>query len=126
MISWTSRKQSFLVESSSQVGYIATSMGTKEDIWLRKLIVELFGKPLKPTTILCANQSCIKLSENPVFHDPSKHIEIPFHYVRDMVEGEAIQLGYINTSDQTADILTKPLSRIKVEHFRKKLGMVEM
>ena len=86
----------------------------------------LFGKPLKPTIILCGNQSCIKLSENQMFHDRSKHIEIPFHYVRDMVEREAIQSEYINTSDQTANILTNPLSKVKVEHFRKKLGMVEM
>ena len=56
------------------------------------MIVGLFGKPLLPTTILCDNRSYIKLSENPVFHDRSKHIEIHFHYIRDMVEREAIQL----------------------------------
>ena len=101
-------------------------MGAREAVWLRKLLVGLFGEPLNPTIIHCDNQSCIKLSVNPVFHDRSKHIEIPYHYVRDMVERKVIQLEYVSTNDQTADILTKPLSRIKVEHFRKKLGMVEM
>ena len=61
-----------------------------------------------------------------MYPDWSKLIEIPFHYVRNMVEREAIQLEYINTSDQTAEILTKPLSRVKMEHFGKKLGMIEM
>ena len=60
---------------------------------------------------------------NPIFNDRSKHIEIPYHYVRDMVERKAIQLEYICTNDQTIDILTKPLSKVKVEH---KLGMVEI
>ena len=90
------------------------------------MLSNLFGEPMKPTTIHCDNQSCIKLSMNLVFHDRSKHIEIPYHYVRDMVERRAIQLEYINTSDQITDILTKALPKVKVGHFRKKLGMVEM
>ena len=63
---------------------------------------------------------------NLVFHDRSKHIEIPYHYERDMVERRANQLEYINTGDQTADLLTKALPKVKVDHFKKKLGMVEM
>ena len=87
-------------------------------MWLRKLLVNLFDEPPKPTIIHCDNQSCIKLSVNPVFHDRSKHIEIPYHYVRDMVERRAIQLEYINTSDQTIDILTKPrLLRLSLNLF---------
>ena len=62
---------------------------------------------------------------NLVFHDRSKHIEIPYHYVRDMVERRVIQLEY-NTGDQTVDILTKALPKVKVDHFRKKLGLIEM
>ena len=81
---------------------------------------------MKPTTIHYENQSFIKLSVNPVVHDRSKHIEIPYHYVRDMVERRAIQLEYINTSDQTTNILTKGLPKVKVDHFKKKLGLIEM
>lgn len=101
-------------------------MGGREAVWLRKLIVGLFGEPLKPTNIYCDNQSCIKLSVNHIFHYRSKHIEMPYHYVRDMVEMKAIQLEYISTCDQTSNILTKPLSGVKGEHFKNKLGMVEM
>ena len=81
---------------------------------------------MKLATINCDNQSCIKLSMNLEFHDRFKHIEIHYHYVRDMVERRAIELEYINTGDQIANILTKALPKVKVDHFKKKLGLVEM
>jgi hypothetical protein len=65
--------------------YIAVCMVVREAVWLRKLLVGLFGKMLDPTVIHCDNQSCVKLSENPVSHDSSKHVEIKSHYIRDMV-----------------------------------------
>lgn len=94
-------------------------------MWLRKLLVGLFGQSLEPTIVHCDNQSRVKLSVNLVFHDRTKHVEIKYHYVRDMVERNAIQLRYISTDEQMTDILTKPLSKIKFVYFRDKLGMVE-
>ena len=105
MISQFSRKQSLVVESSTEVEYIAASMGAREVVWLRKILFGLFGKPLPPTTIYCDNQSCIKLYLNLVFHNISKHIEIPYHYVRDMVEKDVIKFEYISTEDQIAETL---------------------
>jgi hypothetical protein len=67
----------------------------------------------------------MKLSENPVFHDKSKHIDIKYHYVRDMVQKGAVRLQYIATDEQVADVLTKPLSRVKFEYFRDKLGVIQ-
>ena len=77
------------------------------------------------TVIHCDNQSCIKMSENPVDHDRSKHIDTRYHYIRDMVQKGAVQLQYLSTDEQIADILTKPLTRVKFEYFRAKLGVVE-
>jgi hypothetical protein len=74
--------------------------------------------------ILCDNQSCIKMTENPVFHDRSKHIEIRCHFIRDMVQRGALKLQYISTDEQVANVMTKPLSHVKFEHFRDKLGIV--
>jgi len=65
------------------------------------------------------------LSENPVDHEKSKHINIKYHYIRDMVQKGAVKLQYISTDEQTSDILTKPLSKVKFEYFRDKLGVVE-
>jgi hypothetical protein len=59
-----------------------------------------------------------------VFHDESKHIEIRYHYIRDMVQRGAIKLQYVSTDGHVADVLTKPLSRVKFEHFQDKLGIV--
>jgi hypothetical protein len=67
--------------------------------------------------ILCDNQSYIKMTENPVFHDKSKHIEIQYHYICDMVQTEAINLQYVSTDEQVVDLLTKPLSRVKLSTF---------
>jgi hypothetical protein len=62
--------------------------------------------------------------ENLVFHEKSKHIEIWYHYIHDMVQRGVVKLQYVVTNEQVADVLTKPLSRVKVEFFRDKLGVV--
>jgi hypothetical protein len=68
----------------------------------------------------------LKLLENPVFHDRLKHIKIKYHYIRDMVQRRALRLQYVTTEEQVVDVLTKPLSRTKFEHFRDKLGVVPL
>jgi hypothetical protein len=101
------------------------SMAACEAIWLQKLLVSLFGQELEPTIIHCDNQSGIKLSENPVFHDRSKHIDIWYHFIRDCVQRGAIQLQYVPTNEQVADILTKALMKGKFVYFEDKMGIVE-
>jgi hypothetical protein len=60
--------------STTEAEYVALSVAVREAVWLCKLLVDLFGHALDSTIIHCDNQSCVKLSENPVFHDKSKHI----------------------------------------------------
>jgi hypothetical protein len=88
------------------------------------MLVGLFGVQLRLIVIYCDNQSCIKLSENPVFHDRSKHIEIRYHFIRDYVQRGAVELQYISIEEQVADILTKALNMGKFVFFRDKLGVV--
>jgi hypothetical protein len=59
-----------------------------------------------------------------MFNNRSKHIEIRYHFIRNMVQRGSLKLQYISTDEQVADVLTKPLSRVKFEHFRDKLGIV--
>jgi hypothetical protein len=94
VVSCFNRKQKSIALSSVEAKYMATSC---KAIWLRKLLVCLFGRELSPTVIHGDNQSCIKLSGNPVFHDKSKHIEIKYHFIRDWVQGVAMKLQYIPT-----------------------------
>ena len=125
MISWSSRKQGSIAQSTTEAEYIVASDACKEAVWVRKLLSDLFGGKLESTIIYCVNQSCIKLSENSVFHDSPKHIEMKYHFIRDLVQRGTLKLQYIRTYQQIADTLTKPLTTMKFVYFRDKLGMAE-
>ena len=78
------------------------------------------------TVILCDNQSGIRLSENHVFHDRStKYIDIKYHFIRDMVQRGVVRLDHIGTDEQVADIIMKPLGKVKFLKLCEKLGIVE-
>ena len=125
VVLWFNRKQKSVSLSSAEVEYMATSQASCEALWLRKLMVELFGQELRPTIIHCDNQSCIMLPKNMVFHDRSKHIEIRYHFIRDYVQRGVVGLQYISTNEQVAEILAKPFGRGKHIHFRDKMGVVK-
>jgi hypothetical protein len=71
--------------STREAEYIVLSLEVREAVWLHKILTYLFDHKIGPTIIHCDNHSCVKLSENLVFHDRLKHIEIKYHYIRDMV-----------------------------------------
>jgi hypothetical protein len=125
MVSWCSRKQSSVVLNTAEAEYIALSVAVREAVWLCKLLTDLFDHEMDLTFIHCDNQTCVKLSENLVFHDKSKHIEIKYHYIKDMVQRKAVHVQYLPTHEQIADIFTKSLARMKFEYFRERLGLVE-
>jgi hypothetical protein len=124
MTSWKSRKKSSIVLSTVEAKYITAFSASCEAMCLQKLLTGLFDLEMEATVILCDNQSCIKMIENLVFHDKSKYIEIWYHYIRDMVQRGVVKLQYVGTNEQVVDVLTKPLSRLKFEYFRDKLGVV--
>eukprot|EP00253_Pinus_taeda_P014406 PITA_14406 len=124
VVPWFSRKQQSVALSLAEAKYMVASLASCEAIWLRKMLFGLFGQPLRPSVIYCDNQSCIKLAENPVFHDRSKHIGIRYHFIRDYVQKGIVKLEYISTDEQVADILTKALPRGKHVYFRDKMCVV--
>ena len=86
MISWFSRKHTNIALSMTKDEYITACSTCSEAVWIRKMLAGLFDVEINVTDILCDNQSCIKMTENPIFHDKSKHIEVRYHYrVWDMV-----------------------------------------
>ena len=125
MISWSNRKQGSIAQSTAEAEYIVASDACKEAVWLRKLLSDVFNGKLDSTIIHCDNQSCIKLSENLVFHNRSKHIEMKCHFIRDLVQRGTLKLQHIHTDEQIVDILTKPLTTTKFVYFRDKFGMAE-
>ena len=92
---------------------------------MRKILVGLFGQMMDPTVIYCDNQSCIKIFENPVFHDRSKHIDICYHHLRDFVVKRIMMLYYISTEEQDVDILTKALSKGKFEFQKDRIEVID-
>eukprot|EP00253_Pinus_taeda_P025936 PITA_25936 len=75
-VSCYNKKQRSIALSSAEIKYMVVSQATCEAIWMRKILVGLFGQYMDPTMIYYGNHGCIKLFENPVFHDQSKHIDI--------------------------------------------------
>ena len=112
--------------STAEAKYVAACSASSEAVWHGKLLSDLFDLQLETTCIFCVNQSCVKLSKNPFFHDKLKHIEIKYHYIRDMVQRGAVKLQCVAINEQIADVLTKPLSRVKFEYFREKLGVLQI
>jgi hypothetical protein len=114
MTSWQSRKQSSIALSMVEVGYIAACSASCEAIWLHKLLTTLFDLEMEATVILCDNQSCIKMTENPMFHDKSKHIEIRYHYFCDMVQRGAVKLQYVGTYEASCRCVEQAFASCEV------------
>jgi hypothetical protein len=81
MVSWSSRKQTFVALNTAEEEYIALSMLVCEAVWLRKLLAYLSKHVLDSTISHYDNQSCMKISDNPMFHDKLNHIDIKYHYI---------------------------------------------
>ena len=124
-ISWRSNKQPIVALSSTEAEYIAASDSSREAIWLRYLASELTGTPLsKPTLLRCDNQSAIKLVDNSdMFHARTKHIDIRYHFIRELVDDKKIRLEYCPTNEMAADLLTKPLPRARLAALSFTLGL---
>ena len=112
--------------SIEKVEYVIAYLDSCEALWLRKILSNLFDLHLDATCIYCDNQSCVKLSKNQVFHDKSKEIKIKYHYIRDMVQRGVVELQYVATDEHIADVLNKPLARVKFDYFREKLGVLQI
>jgi hypothetical protein len=112
-ISWTSRRQRSIATSTAESEYISLCLAAKQTLWLRNLLLELgflhYTTEKGKYRVLCDNQGAIALSENPENHSRSKHIDIQYHYVRELVASGELIVEYCPTKEMLADILTKPI-----------------
>lgn len=109
-ITWASQRQSVVAQSTTEAEYIALAFGTKEALWIKYFLDEL-GLAQKSIVINVDNQSAIKLAKNSEFHKKTKHIDVRFHFIKDECNKGNIVVKYVESSNQLADIFTKPLSR---------------
>jgi transposase InsO family protein len=122
-VSWYSRKQEIVTLSTAEAKYVAATHAAKEAIWLRRLIFKLFPLPTTPTTIHCDNQAAIKLAMDDNYHARTKHIDIHYHFIRQVIAEKTIMLIYCPTDDMAADFLTKSLPKWKVSLHSCTLGL---
>ena len=124
LVSWSSKKQRIVSRSSTEAEYKALANGAAEAIWIDSVLTEL-GVPRQRTPILwCDNLGATYLTANPVFHARVKHIEIDFHCVRERVVACELEVRFISTDDQLADVFTKLATRQMLDRFRTNLNLV--
>ena len=103
--------------------HVATTYTSKEALWLRQIIRELFGPVTEPTMLYSDSQSAIALTKDGLYHTQTKHIDIWYHFICFVVQNGTINLIYCPTEDMTADMLTKALPNNKAKLFARSLGL---
>jgi len=125
LISWSSKRQPTLSRSSAEVEYRGVANVVAESCWIRNLLLE-FHRPLhKATIVYCDNTSAIYLTDNPVNHQRTKHIEMDVHFVRERVAKGQVHILHVPSRSQYADIFTKGLPRALFVDFRSNLSVRE-
>jgi hypothetical protein len=123
VITWGSKKQTTIALSSTESEYIALSEAAREAMWLYQLYDELGYPQPDPILILGDNNGSIAMAKNPEFHKRSKHVNIRWHWVRDLVSDGYVNIVDCRDPEQTADILTKVLPRPKFSQHVNELGV---
>ncbi|GJX29277.1 retrovirus-related pol polyprotein from transposon TNT 1-94 [Tanacetum coccineum] len=122
LVSWSSKRQKSAAISSTEAEYIALSGCCAQVLWMRSQLTD-YGFGFNKIPMYCDNKSAIALCCNNVQHSRSKHIDIRFHFIKEHVENGVIELYFVNTEYQLADIFTKALGRERIEFLINKLGM---
>nr|GFA69596.1 retrovirus-related Pol polyprotein from transposon TNT 1-94 [Tanacetum cinerariifolium] len=122
LISWSSKRQKSAAISSTEAGYIALSGCCAQILCMRSQLLD-YGLVFNKIPMYCDNKSAIALCCNNVQHSRLKHIDIRYHFIKEQVENGVIELYFVNTEYQLADVFTKALGRDRIEFLTNKLGM---
>ncbi|RVW66685.1 Retrovirus-related Pol polyprotein from transposon TNT 1-94 [Vitis vinifera] len=122
-VAWSSKKQPVVTLSTTEAEFVAAASCACQGVWMRRVLEKLGHSQGKCTTVLCDNSSTIKLSKNPVMHGRSKHIDVRFHFLRDLTREGVVELKHCGTQEQVADIMTKPLKLDVFLKLRELLGV---
>ena len=124
-VAWQSKLQKCVALSTTEAEFIAITEACKEILWLKKFLQEL-GMTQEKYVLHCDSQSAIHLSKNSTFHSRSKHIDVRYHWIRDVLESKSLLLEKIHTEDNPSDMMTKSVSKNKLEEFRTLTGLVDI
>jgi hypothetical protein len=124
LVSWASKKQNSVALSTAKAEYIATGHCCVQLLWMRQTLRD-YGYKLSKVSLVCDNESAIHMVDNPVEHSCTKHIDIQYHFLRDHQQKGDIEIAYVNTKNQLADIFTKPLNEKTFSKLRNELNILD-
>jgi hypothetical protein len=123
-VSWSSKKQNSVALSTAEAEYISVSSCCTKILWMKATLND-FGIKFKQVSLLCDNESAIKLTNNPVQYARTKHINVCHHFIRDHQQKEDISIKSVGTEDQLTDIFTKPLDENRFCKLRNELNILD-
>ena len=118
-ISWASKKQRTVAQSTCEAELYAEAAAIQEVLWLRGLLTELGLHMRTGSVVYGDNQSAIAVSKNGIKGERTKHVDVKYHFITETIEQGSVQLKWIPTTEQQADIFTKALATPAFEHFRR-------
>ncbi|KAJ9546787.1 hypothetical protein OSB04_019330 [Centaurea solstitialis] len=125
LVSWTSKKQNCVSTSTAEAEYVAAASCCSQVLWMKTQLLD-YGYKLKRVPIYCDSESAIAITSNPVQHSKTKHIDIRYHFIKDNVEKGNIEMFFVQTDYQLADLFTKPLDEKRFNFLVSKLGMLSI
>ncbi|KAH9672921.1 retrovirus-related pol polyprotein from transposon RE1 [Citrus sinensis] len=124
LVSWSSKKQQTVARSSTESKYRALSTACAEIVWIQALLGELKLKYSQIPIIWCDNNGAAALATNPVYHAKTNHIELDVHFIREKVTSKQVEIKYVPSEWNIADVLTKPMAYSFFNYYRDKLNVV--
>jgi hypothetical protein len=124
LVSWSSKKQNSVALSTAEAEYISAGSCCAQLLWMKATLSD-YGIKYKNVPLLCDNESAIKMTQNPVQHTRTKHIDVRHHFIRDHQQKGDISIQGIGTEDQLADIFTKPLDETRFCMLRNELNILD-
>ena len=125
LVSWRSKRQEVIALSSTEAEYIALSFAAQELLWLKAFLTDL-GYNQEENLVHEDNQGAIALTRNPENYSRTKHIDVRYHFIRNLIQKKQIKVDYRPTAEMLADLMTKGLHRLRFRELCKKLGIVEL
>ncbi len=124
LVSWSSKKQNSVALSTAEAEYISAGSCCAQLLWMKATLSD-YGIKYKDVPLFCDNESAIKMTQNPVQHTRTKHIDVRHHFIRDHQQKGDISIQGIGTEDQLADIFTKPLDEKRFCKLRNELNILD-
>jgi hypothetical protein len=126
LVSWSARKQATVSRSSTEAEYKDVANAMAEIMWIQTLLREIGIPSPKMAKLWCDTMGAKYLYANHVFHARTKHIEVDFHFVRERVLNNLLQIDFVPTGDQVADGFTKPLAVRQLENFKYNINLARL